>query len=164
MPYSQGGGDIQRFLNDIDARPPRRATHSTVAFRQGVMTMPQRPRRERAELALTATFAWREAPTSLFSPALRVQVERILTGIDEVEAAISGLRSRNPAVGPMSTSERVRNALASLSHSLITARSVAGPQTLLIHSVFTAFRETDAYIQGVELSLNEMDSESPAHE
>ncbi len=127
------------------------------------MTPPQRPRRARAELALTATFAWREAPAALFSSALRVQVGRILNGIDEVEAAISGLRSGNPVDVPARV-ERVRNALASLSQSLVTARSVAGSQTLLINRVETAFRETDAYIQGVQLGLGEIDTEKSGRE
>ena len=127
------------------------------------MTSPQRPRRERAELALMATFAWREAPTALFSPALRVQVGRILNGIDQVEAAVSGVRSGNPAGAPAGV-ERVRNALAALSESLITARSVAGSQTLLINRVETAFRETDAYIQGVQLGLGEIDTEKSGRE
>lgn len=125
--------------------------------------MPERPRRERAELALTATFAWREAPAALFSRALRVQVDQILNGIDQVEAAVSGLRSRNPAVSAIKSSERVKNALATLGQSLLDARSVAGSQTLLINSVSTAFRETDAYIEGVERSLNESATENSAH-
>ena len=122
------------------------------------MTMPRRPGRERAELALTATFAWRETPTALFSPALRVQVDLILNGIDEVEAAISGLRSRNAAVGAVTAAERVRNALSILRQALLSARSVAGSQTLLIYSVSTAFNETEAYIQGVDQNLNEMET------
>ncbi|MBA3560609.1 MAG: hypothetical protein H0W30_18665 [Gemmatimonadaceae bacterium] len=127
------------------------------------MTPPQRPRRERAELALTATFAWREAPAALFSSALRVQVGRILNGIDEVEAAISGLRSGNPVDVPARV-ERVRNALASLSQSLITARSVAGSQTLLINRVETAFRATEEYAEGVLLALGHAAAENAAHE
>ncbi|MBC7789039.1 MAG: hypothetical protein H7Z74_03750 [Anaerolineae bacterium] len=120
------------------------------------MTTPQRPRRERAELALTATFAWREAPTDLFSPALRLQVERILNGIDEVEAALSGLRSRDPSVGAMSAEQRVRNGLTTLDQSLLASRTVAGSQMLLIYSVEKAFRATDAYIQDVKQSLDQM--------
>jgi len=124
------------------------------------MTSPQRPRRERAELALMATFAWREAPTALFSPALRVQVGRILNGIDQVEAAVSGVRSGNPAGAPAGV-ERVRNALAALSESLITARSVAGSQMLLINSVESAFRSTHEYVEGVSLVLGQADAANP---
>ncbi|MGI9079195.1 MAG: hypothetical protein ACR2G6_17975 [Gemmatimonadaceae bacterium] len=125
--------------------------------------MPQRPLRERAELALTATFAWREAPTALFSPAFRAQVERVLDGIDEVEAALSGLRSRNPAVGPKTAAERVRNALATLRQLLVTGKSMAGSQMLLIYRVETAFRETDAYVKDVERILVHLDeSKLPA--
>ncbi len=127
------------------------------------MTPPQRPRRERAELALTATFAWREAPAALFSSALRVQVGRILNGIDQVEAAVSGVRSGNPAGAPVGV-ERVRNALAALSESLITARSVAGSQTLLINRVETAFRATEEYAEGVLLALGHAAAENAAHE
>ncbi len=121
------------------------------------MTMPHRPGRERAELALTATFAWRAAPTALFSPALRVQVERILNGVDEVEAALSGLRPPNPAAGAVTAAERVKNALATLSQSLLTARNLAGSQTLLIYSVEAAFSATNGYVREVESILTELD-------
>jgi len=124
------------------------------------MTPRQRPPRERAELALTATFAWRDTPTALFSPALRVQVGRILNGIDEIEAAVSGLRSRNSA-GALACVERVGNALATLSQSLITARSVAGSQMLLINSVESAFRATHEYVEGVSLVLGQADAANP---
>lgn len=130
---------------------------TSLTFSREPMKMVQPPTRERADLALTATFAWREAPVRLFSPALRSLVERMVSGIDEVEAAFSGLRPADPALRATPARERARHALRGLSQALTDARKTAGSQTV-IRSVETAFRATEDYVERVGFVLNTTDA------
>jgi hypothetical protein len=121
--------------------------------------MAQRPVRERAELALMATYAWREAPVRLFSPALRALVGRVVSGIDDVEAAFSGLRPTNPAFVGMQPQDRARSALVGLRQSLMDTRNAAGSH-IVIRRVEAAFAATQTYVEHVVRVLGDSEDTS----